>query len=480
MGPGSGFRFHGPIPIADLLHKDSTHPVEPMNPALTPYEGKEFLHSKDREAFSRLWVDTQIQSLFDGWLKGFTVFQIIAALSFAFWCPPLFLPYFSKFFVLCFFATAAVYYFTTTHKIQPAQAWLYLQIILGFLMLLTIKDTLFLNLELSVFINLIIIYFGASLYSTVGIPQPMSLSLKSLFFNILISLAACSGHHELPFLQVAAILIFTNLLTLVVNHSRYQGLLRESSLVYDARSLMIKNEQMSRENLEKEFRQAQEIQDSFLPPPEQFETKHLRVQYYQEKYGFLGGDWMALRLLPSGDLLSLVIDVTGKGTAAALVVHAVQSLWIQASHQQHFDPIAWILKVNRVLKFMGEKSSQTLTLGMIILSKNHGTYYSAGHIPLFMAKKSGRDTSVRSILGRGDILGLKDHIEIHPVVFPWNESEQNTILLATDGVFPHGTLTRSKEVIEIIKHLKQNPNPLKAIDSKDDKLLLLIQTVAHG
>lgn len=422
-------------------------------------------------------MDTQLKSLLNSTLIGLFLVLLVSGSLITIRTPKILLPYFANFYLLALTGTAIIYSWTTKRLLKSSNFLLVLQLFMTFSTFVCLGNSLSLNLPIGMYIILINVFFGATFYVNVAIPQAPKLALICFVFNISIGLALCLLNKNLPMLQMTFIIVLGNILTMVINLSRYKGLVREAGMVYEARSLVIKNEKLSRAKLEKEMLQAQEIQDSFLTPPHLLETKGLRVEYYQEKYGILGGDWMATRFLSNGDFLGVVVDVTGKGTAAALVVHAVQSLWVQASHQSQFDPITWITKLNKVLLFMGNKKTQSLTLGMVILSKNSGIFLSAGHIPLFMTETQGSHTEVKSLLGRGNVIGLSHQLEIKPISFTWNPQDEVEFFLATDGVFPKGTRTKKLEVITLTDHLKTKSHPLKSIGSEDDKILLHVSSI---
>jgi hypothetical protein len=248
-----------------------------------------------------------------------------------------------------------------------------------------------------------------------------------------------------------------------------------------ARTLLIQKERRRVESVEKELVVASEIQDSFAPSSSNFNGAGLNVGFYQSKHAVLGGDWSAIRVLPSGELAILVADATGKGVQAALVIQALQALWAMELAKPGFDPSEWIQSVNRTLITLGRRKDHTMTLGLVIVSAGQLIYYSAGHIPVFVACKDNDATgpSVRVVHARGNLLGMEEDLRLTPVRIDLDEIHAESILLGTDGVFDKGGRTSKRAVAELIDGLsKDGVKALDACEAVDDKLLVWIRRAA--
>jgi serine phosphatase RsbU (regulator of sigma subunit) len=269
----------------------------------------------------------------------------------------------------------------------------------------------------------------------------------------------------------------------VINRMAFTYVVSEAYAQLVRRDLLQQNENLIKENLEKDLYLAREVQDSFLPPagglklPEGYVAK-----FFKSNSHTLGGDWMAYRMVGDHTLVAMILDATGKGTAAALVVHAVQSLWVKSLSQTKFDIETWIQGVNRTLGNFGHKSVHSITMGVVAYRPGEDlTYYSCGHVPIFIMSSSHRDTDgkVVSMTGGGDILGLKPNCNIGVAKFAGDINGIRSIFLGTDGIFPQGTRTNRRFVMALEEHLvKQDESYLSAIESKDDKLLLWIHREA--
>lgn len=248
-----------------------------------------------------------------------------------------------------------------------------------------------------------------------------------------------------------------------------------------ARTLLIQKERRRVESVEQELVVASEIQDSFAPSSSTFNGAGLNVFFYQAKHAVLGGDWSAIRTLPSGELAILVADATGKGVQAALVIQALQALWAIELAKPSFDPLEWIQSVNRTLITLGRRKDHTMTLGLVLVSAGQLTYYSAGHVPVFVACKED-DTAapgVRVVHARGNLLGMEEDLRLTPVRVDLEEIHAESILLGTDGVFDKGGRTPKRDVTELLDGLsKDGVKALDACEAVDDKLLVWIRRAA--
>ncbi len=242
--------------------------------------------------------------------------------------------------------------------------------------------------------------------------------------------------------------------------------LMEAQREFNSRELRSASERMM---IERELELARKIQDSLAPPTEMI-CGRSRARCFQRKHSQVGGDWAALRQV-GDDLYMVVADAAGKGLQAALVIHAVQSLWAETLQDEMFEPAAWMAKVNVVLSKLGEKQVHMVTMGILRLGPDGGTYWSAGHLPVYVVT----NTEVRQFLGRGSPLGIKGMFACDGVEVPVGATPCS-ILLGSDGVFHRGTLHPREDLVGLITglavtgaaHLDQRP-------AEDDKTLVWVE-----
>lgn len=232
------------------------------------------------------------------------------------------------------------------------------------------------------------------------------------------------------------------------------------------------SERLQRQAIERDLNLAHEIQDSLAPPAISSFRGHFKIATIQVKHSQVAGDWMAVRKLSDDHLILITADATGKGVQAALVVHALQSLWADALAESNFDPEPWMLRVNRTLAKLGERKPHSLTLGMLEIMPEKLVYWCAGHVPLFVMSAGGQ---VRCLGGGGPVLGLKEEFKIQPTSMAIADGGELNIFLGTDGVFHKGTRTSKRDLAQLVVDLgKDSQGAVAQSPVEDDKTLIWI------
>lgn len=236
-------------------------------------------------------------------------------------------------------------------------------------------------------------------------------------------------------------------------------------------------ERTHRLKMETDLEIAKEIQDSMEPPPPDTRFGDYVLSCYQIKHSQVAGDWMAVRNNGDGEILIVIADVTGKGIQAALVVHAIQSIWAEALSDKVIDPVTWIKKLNRTLVTLGQQKPHSATLGMLQIKSGQVNYYCMGHTPAFLVEPNER--KVHSLMSRGSILGIMPNVEVEKKEFDLSALENFHLLLGTDGVFDKGSRTRPREVLAFLDELlDKGKDSLIDRDDGDDRTLFYIHNAA--
>lgn len=229
-------------------------------------------------------------------------------------------------------------------------------------------------------------------------------------------------------------------------------------------------EKERRRKIELDLELAKEIQDSMSPPPPQTKFGEYVLSCYQIKHSQVAGDWMAVRPNGKDELLVVIADVTGKGIQAALVVHAIQSLWAEALGNPVIDPAEWIHKVNRTLFTLGEQKPHSATLGLLRIKNGSIEYFCMGHPPLFIVETESQ--KVHSIMSKGSILGISKECLADSRIFSLENIGDFHVLLGTDGVFDKGSRTKPREVKTFLEAiLTDGKDSLIDRDDSDDRTL---------
>src|SRR5947208_11876649 len=166
-------------------------------------------------------------------------------------------------------------------------------------------------------------------------------------------------------------------------------------------------EQMERERLEREQQVASEIQQRFLPASapqlDGWELQGIRFPCYE-----IGGDYYDFIRRDDGKLVVALGDVSGKGTAAALLMSSLHAA-IHAQAGSHDSLVATISAVNRYLAD-NIPPNRFVTLFYAELDPDSGavSFLNAGHNPPLIVHAAGK---VEQLASGGLHLGIKRDAE---------------------------------------------------------------------
>jgi serine phosphatase RsbU (regulator of sigma subunit) len=149
---------------------------------------------------------------------------------------------------------------------------------------------------------------------------------------------------------------------------------------------------------------ARETQESLLPRclPE-FENFHIHA--FSSPTRYVGGDFYDFLQLPSGDLVGILADVSGKGIPAALL----SSMLLGALNMELRSGMAAPDVVTRINALLCEKSLpfQFVTLFLFLLdSQGKGSFISAGHNPAYMFRS--RTGEIECLISNDHFVGMFD------------------------------------------------------------------------
>jgi len=176
-------------------------------------------------------------------------------------------------------------------------------------------------------------------------------------------------------------------------------------------------EQMERERLEREQQVASEIQQRFLPATapivEGYELQGISFPCYE-----IGGDYYDFIQREGGSLVVALGDVSGKGTAAALLMSSLHAA-VHAQADTHDSIVKTISAVNRYL-VESIPPNRFVTLFYAELDPKAGslTFLNAGHNPPLIVHTGG---TMEQLASGGLPLGImsdaefrEGHTKLHP------------------------------------------------------------------
>lgn len=205
-----------------------------------------------------------------------------------------------------------------------------------------------------------------------------------------------------------------------------QGLCKHVAVsIHNARRF--REEREARERLSKEARDARTIQESLLPkaPPE---IPGFRISGLSIPAGEVGGDWYDFIPFRDGSWGLVLADVSGKGTAAALLMSATRGM-LRSLVETCGSPAEVLSRLNHLM-VEDFPSGRFVTLIFAVLNPANRTlsFASAGHLPPLLIDSEGAQflTSESGMplgLSNGDFSNTK--VQLH------NGSK---LLLYSDGI----------------------------------------------
>ncbi len=187
-------------------------------------------------------------------------------------------------------------------------------------------------------------------------------------------------------------------------------------------------ERMERERMERELELATEIQQRFQPsgPPivEGYEFQGISFSCYE-----IGGDYYDFIRRPDGKMMIALGDVSGKGTAAALLMSSLHA----AIHAQIAAKSSLWQTVTSVNEYLAANTPAnrfvTLFLGELDPTTGLVRYINAGHNPPLVAKADG---AISQLDAGGLPLGLMPMATYDEGVL--NLGNGDTLVVYSDGV----------------------------------------------
>lgn len=204
-----------------------------------------------------------------------------------------------------------------------------------------------------------------------------------------------------------------------------------SRLAVEAGNVLERVEMMKsieqRKLLERDLALAEETQRSLLPRQIP-KLDHLKLSAFCRPTRYVGGDFYDFQVMPAGDLLFVIADVSGKGVAASVLSSMILGC-LQLRLQDGDTPAG---ALNRLNRFLCAKASGKFATMFVcsIAPDGKGQYISAGHNPAYLYRAA--DGTIDELPSTTLILGAFDFatFEATPI-----EVRPGDVLLAySDGL----------------------------------------------
>ena len=147
-------------------------------------------------------------------------------------------------------------------------------------------------------------------------------------------------------------------------------------------------ERNERQKLSKEAQEAHAIQQALLPKSSPF-IPGFAVSGVSVPAGAIGGDWFDFIDLGQGRWGLVLADVSGKGTAAALLMSATRAV-LRSLAETACTPAEVLTKLNHLLvEDFPSGRFVTMVYAVLDAQKSTFTYANAGHLPPLLVDASG-------------------------------------------------------------------------------------------
>lgn len=180
----------------------------------------------------------------------------------------------------------------------------------------------------------------------------------------------------------------------------------------------------------RELEIAVDIQKSLLPLGKPPDHPHLATSLHQASSLEVSGDYAEARIDPNGTLVVAVIDVMGKGVAAALLASIFRTAF-DLTH--HLSPASTILEtLNRTLCQQLGDVTMFITCAVARFSPNGESldFASAGHCPGLIFRNGQAPLELEA---SGPPLGLFPGVRYHSSTQPFKPGDR--LVLLTDGTY---------------------------------------------
>ena len=195
--------------------------------------------------------------------------------------------------------------------------------------------------------------------------------------------------------------------------------------VHNARRFQ--QERLEKERMNREVQEARVIQEALLPKTPPF-IPGFSIAGLSSPAGVVGGDWYDFIPLDDGRWGLVLADVSGKGTAAALLMSATRGM-LRSLAEACCTPAEVLTKLNRLMvEDFPNGRFVTMVYGALDPATRTFTFANAGHLPPLLVDSSGaRCVRGESGLPLGLSFGTFSESTVH---LP----EGSRLLLYSDGI----------------------------------------------
>ncbi|MGE0174840.1 MAG: SpoIIE family protein phosphatase [Oligoflexales bacterium] len=184
--------------------------------------------------------------------------------------------------------------------------------------------------------------------------------------------------------------------------------------------------------LEKDLELSGAVQNLLMPKKKSFASGNIDLISHYQSASKLGGDWWWFYERKDGSYVFLIGDVTGHGAGSAMVVAAIAGSFRTLQNIHDDKSIKDFLEIlnKTLLDLCSGEYWMTVSAIEVNPKEKKVTWWNAGAPPIFAIKDDG---SVKTLLARGNSLGMNDTLKLGIVEETYNKQERYFIF--TDGLY---------------------------------------------
>lgn len=173
------------------------------------------------------------------------------------------------------------------------------------------------------------------------------------------------------------------------------------------------HEQKEKQRLVNEQETARLVQTNLLPTPDLKKIEGFDLISHFEAAAECAGDWWGYYSLPDGRLLILLGDVTGHGTASAILTAVVKGFCDSIRTQHESLSAAELLEQLDTVVYNGCQGSRVMTMFAAVLDPVQKTieFSNAAHNSPFLIQSHANSLSSQKLMVSGKPLGLNSSTE---------------------------------------------------------------------
>jgi sigma-B regulation protein RsbU (phosphoserine phosphatase) len=228
-----------------------------------------------------------------------------------------------------------------------------------------------------------------------------------------------------------------------------------------------KQEQHQRQAMSREAQEARTIQQALLPKSSPF-IPGFAVSAFSISAGAVGGDWYDFIPMGNGCWGLVLADVSGKGTAAALLMSATRGM-VRSLAETTCTPSEVLTKLNRLLvEDFPAGRFVTMVYAVLDPARRKLLFASAGHLqPLLVAGTAARFVETENGMPLGIGPGGYSQIEV-------DLPENSRLVLYSDGI------TEAENSVEEEYGAARLRNHVLQPDASAESILADVRSFANG